>query len=332
MNEYMLVDTFGTTSDFELATLDETQSFDFSQNYLENYFNNLQIKSGESIDVFPFYLNYTLASYTYTLVNSSDESWIDLEYYTTNITETLRTIELEVLIEIDGYENSRTVYVNFDLIPNATLTVKEALYAPYDQLVQVQGVITYINEEYYYMIISGDNYNYLISIDNSIYSLFDMTNVNFAVGNEIVIAGYTNYFAQSEYIVYMEDIKAVKTINTAVSYTLTPEVMSFEDLMNMDYLDPINFFKYVIVEEELTWNLSSMYPSYQITDYNRYVEEYGEYFDIEIIPNIDTQAYHTAINPYEGNNVRLEGFIYLESIYVDFYFSIGITDYEVIPD
>jgi hypothetical protein len=102
--------------------------------------------------------------------------------------------------------------------------------------------------------------------------------------------------------------------------------------MNMDYLDPINFFKYVIVEEELTWNLSSMYPSYQITDYNRYVEEYGEYFDIEIIPNIDTQAYHTAINPYEGNNVRLEGFIYLESIYVDFYFSIGITDYEVIPD
>jgi hypothetical protein len=230
------------------------------------------------------------------------------------------------------YENSRTVYVNFDLIPNATLTVKEALYAPYDQLVQVQGVITYINEEYYYMIISGDNYNYLISIDNSIYSLFDMTNVNFAVGNEIVIAGYTNYFAQSEYIVYMEDIKAVKTINTAVSYTLTPEVMSFEDLMNMDYLDPINFFKYVIVEEELTWNLSSMYPSYQITDYNRYVEEYGEYFDIEIIPNIDTQAYHTAINPYEGNNVRLEGFIYLESIYVDFYFSIGITDYEVIPD
>jgi hypothetical protein len=332
MNEYMLVDTFGTTSDFELATLDETQSFDFSQNYLENYFNNLQIKSGESIDVFPFYLNYTLASYTYTLVNSSDESWIDLEYYTTNITETLRTIELEVLIEIDGYENSRTVYVNFDLIPNATLTVKEALYAPYDQLVQVQGVITYINEEYYYMIISGDNYNYLISIDNSIYSLFDMTNVNFVVGNEIVIAGYTNYFAQSEYIVYMEDIKAVKTINTAVSYTLTPEVMSFEDLMNMDYLDPINFFKYVIVEEELTWNLSSMYPSYQITDYNRYVEEYGEYFDIEIIPNIDTQAFHTVINPYEGSNVALEGFIYLESIYVDFYFSIGITDYEVIPD
>ena len=332
MNEYMLVDTFGTTSDFELATLDETQSFDFSQNYLENYFNNLQIKSGESIDVFPFYLNYTLASYTYALVNSSDESWIDLEYYTTNITETLRTIELEVLIEIDGYENSRTVYVNFDLIPNETLTVKEALYAPFDQLVQVQGVITYINEEYYYMIISGDNYNYLISIDNSIYSLFDMTNVNFVVGNEIVIAGYTNYFAQSEYIVYMENIKAVKTINTAVSYTLTPEVMSFDDLMNMDYLDPMNFFKYVIVEEELTWNLSSMYPSYQITDYDRYVEEYGEYFDIEIIPNIDAQTFHTAINPYEGNNVRLEGFIYLESMYVDFYFSIGITDYEVIAD
>jgi len=43
MNEYMLVDTFGTTSDFELATLDETQSFDFSQNYLENYFKIINI-------------------------------------------------------------------------------------------------------------------------------------------------------------------------------------------------------------------------------------------------------------------------------------------------
>ncbi|MFA7076560.1 MAG: hypothetical protein WC152_07855, partial [Candidatus Izemoplasmatales bacterium] len=329
--EYMLVDTFGTTSDFEIDTLTDVEALDFAQNYLETYFIDKQIQAGSSINSFPFYHDVTSCSYTYSLVNTTDSNWIDMFYYTTNITDVVRNIELEVLIELDGSTETRTVNVDFDLIPNETLTVKEALYSPYSQLIQVQGVVTYINNEYLYIIISDGNYNYAVSIDNSVYSLFDMINTNFSLGDEVLIAGMTDYFSDSEYIVYMNEICAVNTISTGNSYILTPEVMTFEELMFMDYLDPINYFKYIEIEETLTWNDSSMYPSYQLTDLNRYVEEYGEYFDIEIIPSISAIDFHDIINSEEGNTLKVIGFIYLESIYTDFYFSIALVDYDVIP-
>ncbi|QWC00154.1 InlB B-repeat-containing protein [Mycoplasmatota bacterium] len=328
LGEYMLVDTFGTTSNFEIAPLLDVEALDLSENYIEMYFENLQVQAGSLIFDFPKTNDATSANYSYSLVNTSDSQWVDLVNETTNITDILRVIQLEVLIELDSSTETRTVLVSFDLLANETLTVKEALYAPYNELIQVQGIVTYINEEYLYMMISNSNYNYLVSLDTSIDSLFDMANVQFALGDEVRLIGWTDYFQESEYIVYMSDLRAVEVINSTSSYTLTPEIMTFQDLMFMDYLDPMNYFKYVSVEETLTWNQSSIYPSYQITDHNKYVEEYAEYFDIEIIPNVDIDEFHNIINPYVGDTLTIEGFIFLESIYVDFYFSIAMTDYQ----
>jgi uncharacterized repeat protein (TIGR02543 family) len=322
-DEFIVFDTFGTNDVFDLIVLTGQESVDEIKLLIDQYLGDLHLKSGMMIeDELPLGDPFYHTTISYELVDPLDEAYVDLDHMLLNIVDVETVVDILVTItSLDGLGTAQTT-ISLTIHPRTDMTIKETLRAMEETYVQTVGVITeivYDGTDIYYFII--DDGTHATKVYISSWATFGYDDLDLSIGDEVRVIGSTLYEDDMGVVSYIDLGVVVDELQSGQTLVKTPIVVDFLDIMNLEYLDEDYAYLYV----EITGTLYSDGYTYYIESDEYYVDGYygNQYYNIEIVPS-DYDAFNTELNAEVGNEITIEGYLWLESL--SYMFQWYITD------
>lgn len=322
-DEFMVFDTFGTSDVFDHLTLQGQESVDEVILLIDQYLGDLHLKSGMMIeDELPLGDPFYYTTIAYELVDPLDAAYIDLSNMLLNIVNVETVVDILVTVTSqDGLVTGQTT-IQLTIHPRTDMSIKETLRVPEGTYVQTTGIINeiiYDGTDIYYFIIDDGTHATKVYISD--WATFGYADLDLSIGDEVRVIGSTLFEDDMGVVSYIDLGVVVDEVQSGQTIVKTPAVVDFLDIMNLEYLDEDNAYLYV----EITGTLYFDGYTYYIKSDEYFVDSYygNQYYTIEIVPS-DYDAFNTELNAQVGNELTIEGYLWLESL--SYMFQWYITD------
>lgn len=323
--DYLLVDFLGGYDDVWTPEHNDLEKVTITAEKIMARYDDMIVRSGEHIEL----MTYDMIQETeisYSLVDEDIHglhvsSW---EAYA-EIVSSLTEIQIQATIlyynDDTSVETSTTITFSIFIEPIEEVSVREVLFGNIGQYYITEGVVQYIFPEYF-MIIKDETGLIYVELPG-----FQYINVAPEVGDMVKVLAMRAHFEYEDYVPVMSQTLDIIIVSSDHTITRTPVVMTIDDILALDYLDPDTFNQFISFTGQVIFSGNIWYPSYDLREIGYANEDY----DLQIWG--DTyEPFNNTMNPLVGTIIRVEGYLIgFEYIYQAFDWHLKVTSWSTIP-
>ncbi len=294
---YVLVDFAGRFEDLDLPYMTDQEHLDHA---VQDYINKFDVPTLYSGDYFYQYLvkwyDYHEVEFDYDVKNEADRIYFDEYVEQVNIINEARTITFIITATkfTDGQDNlTRTFEVEVTISPIETTDVKEVVLGKNNKKYMIEGIVTACYPGNWMYVEDETGIIYV-----RIYTDSDDYGNEIKIGDKVLALGYRQY----DQITPILSSINVKVLSSNNSFTKVATPITVEDLINIDYLNPLIYGKYISVTGTLVKTGNYYYPNYEV-----HQDGYNTPFIFDLQES--NEDYKAMINEYVGDVVTVEGYL-----------------------
>lgn len=302
--EYLLVDFRGFDNELNLQSIDEATRLAVSLDILEANYQDLVISSGDSFE-FLTYLLGTGVFVDYELVNPFDNDYFDFLTNTALLVDGQTSIDILATLTYNSVEigtYSLTIVIN----PIIVSGIGDVFRITDNSPVYIEGIILAIGNDW--LIVKDGTGS--IYIESNI-SIFDFVP---AIGDEVSLLGVKSTMNNLGMVPVLTNLVDVNLLSSGNTLTDLSTIFTWDDILDLDYTNPMNTVNYIDITGNVTWNGSTTNSEFYLVD-----DIYGSLYQLSIVGQ--------DLSSFIGETITVTGYLVGLDNYVDEAF-----DWYVIPE
>jgi hypothetical protein len=314
-----LVDFRGYTNEIVMPTYSTAEHVTMSRNKTELLLQGLSFTSYDSIyAVLPQYDDFVHdTEFEYATTNPADAGYFDFQNGLVKIVTA--AVDISITCTVSKWEYISGVNTEFSesftfmvhLEPIAPSSIREVLWGENAKPYLIHGVVqTLYTADDWWVLVKDESG--LIYVDARGYT--DYLHVTLAVGDEILLLGNRTTYENEGYVPILQNVIDLRVLSGGHAIVRNAIAMTTEEILNLNYLNPDVYNRYISMTGTVVFSGNLTYPSYDLHDDSFVVDDYDTQLWNDDYPNIDEE-----MNPYLNTDVAVEGYLYGFEYIFDYY-------------
>ncbi|MFP4078842.1 MAG: hypothetical protein ACLFUQ_06840, partial [Candidatus Izemoplasmataceae bacterium] len=329
-DEYILVDSPGGYQDIEAPYMTEQELIDATIARLEAM-SPISIQSGDFIGAFPPWYSYYDVHIDYEVADPIDALYIDTDNLVANTVNEATDVVVKATVTPYGSVISGTAYLTYRIHPKETVPIKDVLFGRPDRIYQVEGIViaaSGLDQDEPWMIVEDESGRIYVDLSTADYTLFDVDDITYEVGDEVRIIARMGHFDYDGIIPNLTNVRVVDVRSSDNTFTHEPITMTFEDILELDYLYPEMFYQYI----EITADLNLRYNRYELNDDDYYSDDYYGIMHYPLGLKGQDSTFSATMGDLTGETITVRGYLIgFEYMNADFDWYMAYVSHDTVP-